>query len=190
MNSNPQIHFKTDDGTRFFARPIHPDDKKLIEQGFSELSERSKYLRFFAVRSKLTLKQLVFFTEVDGKDHVAWGIVNESGPTLQPVGIGRLVRVKEEPETAEIAIAIVDAYQKKGMGRILFCILNLVANEMGIKNLRYHVLDDNQFVLNSLKRFGNISSERNGEIIIVETRVLEKQLIFTEYPELEEIVNF
>ena len=189
MKLDAQIHFTAEDGTKLFARPICPDDKELIERGFSELSERSKYLRFFAVRSKLNREQLVFFSEVDGINHVAWGIVNESGPTHQPVGIGRLVRSEDEPETAEIAIAIVDAYQRKGMGKLLFCLLNIVAGQIGIKKLRYHVLADNQFVLNSLKRFGEIDQKRDGQVIIVETDVFTPKQIILEYPEIEDILK-
>ena len=189
MNLPAQIHFTTEDGTKFFARAICPDDKELIKQGFSELSERSKYLRFFAVRSKLKIDQLIFFSEVDGKNHVAWGIVNESGPQHQPVGIGRLVRVKNDPEIAEIAIAIVDAYQRKGMGKLLFCILNIIASQIGIRKLRYHVLADNQFVMNSLKRFGDIEQKRDGQVIIVETRVFSTRQILAEYPGIKNVLK-
>lgn len=183
------IHFTSDDSAQFFARPICADDKGLIQQGFSELTERSKYLRFFAVRSKLTLSQLMYFTEIDGKNHVAWGIIDESKDAPRPVGIGRFVRLKDEPDVAEIAIAIVDIYQGKGMGRVLFAILNIVASMAGIKRLRYHVLEDNQFVIDSLNRFNLVTQKKDGEILIAETNVLTDEDVLFRYPKFKILVK-
>lgn len=184
MNQTSEFYF-TSDGIQFHTRPISPSDKDLIRKGFGELSERSKYLRFFAVRSKLTIKQLKYFTEVDGINHVAWGIQDVSGTVPKPVGIGRFVRLKSDPDIAEIAIAIVDSYQKKGMGRMLFSILNIVAANVGIKKLRYHILADNLFVLKRLERFEILNQIKENQITIVETKVLSAEEVLLENPGIQ-----
>ena len=42
------------DGSRVLIRPVRPEDKDLFVRGFSELSERSRYRRFFFPIQKLT----------------------------------------------------------------------------------------------------------------------------------------
>ena|ERR1051325_10891545 len=71
------FHFVKEE-KKFLARPILPLDKALLQKGFSELSERSRYFRFFALQYKLTDNQLKYFTEVDGMNHVAWIILDET----------------------------------------------------------------------------------------------------------------
>ena len=44
---NGQIHTLRD-GTRALIRPIRPDDKRRLVEGFRAMSPRSRYLRFHA----------------------------------------------------------------------------------------------------------------------------------------------
>lgn len=173
---------------RFHVRPIKPADKELLQQGFKELSTRSKYLRFFALRSDLNNSQLSYFTEVDGVNHVAWGILDVSQKEPKPVGIGRFVKLKNEPNTAEVAITVVDAYQRQGMGHMLFAVLNIVAAHVGIQKLRYCVLRENAFVLKSLSRFGITKQVEEGQVIIVDTEVLANHTINAAFPEVQRFI--
>lgn len=137
-------------GKKFFFRPIIPSDKIFIKLGFKELSPKSRYLRFFAYQNELSDEQLKFFSEVDGDRHVAWGVMDVSNYGAVPAGIGRFVRMKEDPKMAEVAITIVDAYQRMGLGRTMIAILNLVGYQLGIRTFRYHVLEENLGILESL----------------------------------------
>ena len=58
----PSHFFFTHEDSRFRVRPISPSDKDLLQRGFSELSERSKYLRLFQINNKLTNAQLKYLT--------------------------------------------------------------------------------------------------------------------------------
>jgi len=63
------------------------------------------------------------------------------GEEVSGVGMARFVRVPEDPEAAEIAITIVDAWQGLGIGRILLHRLLAAMSERGIPRAvgRLHV---------------------------------------------------
>ena len=146
---DPKNFYLTLDGRKFHFRQINANDKELLQRGFSQVSERSKYLRFFAVHSKLSDYELKFFTEVDNINHIAWGILDESVNDSIPVGVARFVRIKDEPEIAEVAYLVIDSYQGIGLGHHLFAILNILAARVGLKKFRYFVLSENTKALNS-----------------------------------------
>ena len=173
MKTNlPPHFFFTSKGLRFRVRPISPSDKELLQRGFGELSERSQYLRFFNVNNKLSDAHLEYLTEVDGIQNVAWGILDESGKEPIPVGVGRFVKLKDEQGVAEVAITIIDSYQKKGLGKVLFVTLNILAGQIGVEKLRTYVLSENRFVLDSLKKFGVLNQENEGPVTIVDIMVI------------------
>lgn len=157
--------------TRFHVRPIVPDDQGLMKKGFAQLSKESRYLRFFAVPPKLTDYQLKYFTEVDGVDHVAWGVLDITEEIPKAVGAGRFIRLKEEPDTAEVALTIIDAYQRKSLGRVLFSVLNIAAAEAGISTFRYYVMESNRFVLDILSNVGIINKAFENDVIIADLKV-------------------
>ncbi len=171
-------------GLDLLVRPLIPSDKEILKAYYSELSERTRYLRFFAVRNNLSEYQLNYFTNVDHVNHIAWGIMDETGKEHIPVGVARMVRTESQSETAEIAITVTDAYQKKGMGRMLFAIMNVIANDSNISILRHQVLSDNTFVLGWLERFGIVNQAMEDGIKIVDTDVLSNKAVFARYPEV------
>ena len=184
---DPKNFYLTLDGRKFHFRQIDANDKELLQRGFSQVSERSKYFRFFAVHSKLTDYELKFFTEVDNINHIAWGILDESVNESVPVGVGRFVRIKDEPEIAEVAYLVVDSYQGKGLGHYLFAILNIIAARAGLKIFRYFVLAENTKALNMLKYLGISKQVDIGPIKIVESNVLPDFDCIAKIPELRNV---
>ena len=57
------------DGTSVHLRPIRPDDKQLLLDGFHRLSTTSIYSQFFGTKQELTAKELKYFTEIDFEHH-------------------------------------------------------------------------------------------------------------------------
>jgi GNAT superfamily N-acetyltransferase len=132
------------DGTRARLRPIRPDDKHLLARGFERLGEDSRYRRFFTPMSELSPAQLEYLTEVDHHDHEAVVAVDDQG---ELVGVARYVRSASEPDAAEAAVAVVDDWQGRGVGRAL---LNRLANrgrQEGIRRFTALVQADNQAAL-------------------------------------------
>ena len=156
---------------RFHVRPINPSDKDLFQKGFSELSERSKYLRFFSIPRKLTESQLNYLTEVDGIHHVAWGILDESGDETKPVAVGRFVKLNKDSDTAELAITVIDSYQRKGLAQVLIAVLNIIAAQVGVSRFRGYVLEENIYILEILKHFKILEQVKKNHLIMVDIKV-------------------
>jgi GNAT superfamily N-acetyltransferase len=95
-------------------RPITPHDKQALIDGFERLSETSRYRRFLSPHGRLSDAELRYFTEVDHHHHEA--LVAIDPRTQQGVGIGRYIRSKQDPTAAELAIAVVDEWQRMGVG--------------------------------------------------------------------------
>jgi GNAT superfamily N-acetyltransferase len=133
------------DGTRVLIRPVRHSDKPLLLQGFEQLSERSRYLRFLAPKPTLTEEELRYLTEVDGEDHFAIGALrlDEHDQPGDGLGIARMIRYPDEPHVAEAAIAVADAVQGCGLGTLLFMRLVAAGCERGITRFRCEVLASN-----------------------------------------------
>lgn len=133
------------DGRRLRLRPLRPDDKASLVEAFERLSPESRYRRFFTAKDRLTDAELRYFTEVDGIDHFALGLaeIAEGGGDGPGVGIGRFVRLANEPEVAEPAIAVVDAMHGNGLGRLLMLRLCAAAAERDIRWFHAEFLADN-----------------------------------------------
>jgi hypothetical protein len=173
MKNNKPLVFNMA-GKSYQTRLIGKEDKKYLQQGFSSLSEWSKYLRFFTVRSQLSEYELDRFTDVDGENHVAYGIAELHEANETPVGIGRFIRLKDNPAVAEVAITVVDSHQRNGLGHLLFAMLNIHAALISVKFFRYHVLKDNSSVIALLNQFGVSEVSSDGTVQILESKVLPK----------------
>ncbi len=97
-------------------RPIAPEDKPLLQAGVAALSPESQYGRFLTGKSSLTPAELRYLTEVDGREHIALLVLDGDG---ELVAVGRIVRDPARVDTAELAIAVCDDWQRRGIGRAL-----------------------------------------------------------------------
>ena len=144
------------DGSRVILRPVLASDRELIATEFAQLSEESRYRRFFAPMKVLSPALLDYLTSLDYVDHFAWGALSaEPGPDNEPrgVGVGRYIRL-EDPAAAEMAVTVVDDWQGKGLGRVLLDALVLEALENGITRLEGDVLVENRPMQELLRRTG------------------------------------
>jgi hypothetical protein len=98
------------DGTPVWVRPVVPEDREGLRQGYREMSRTSRYMRFFTAGAEISEERARYFTEVDQRDHVAWWAV-EPVSDLRGYGIARFVRDAGQPDRADFAIAIIDEMQ-------------------------------------------------------------------------------
>ena len=157
------LEFTLQDGTQVLLRPVISDDRERIQNGMAALSTESRYFRFFTSATQLSGQQLSYFSEVDQYDHVAWIALNSSDPKHPGLGIARFIRIKEEPTVAEMALTVIDAYQRRGLGRILLAVLYLPAEAQGIQMLRAVVAGENTTMLKWLRSLGATGSCEQGE---------------------------
>jgi len=118
------------------------------------MSSESRYRRFFSPVRGLSEEQLRYFTEVDQKNHVAWIALDASSIGLPGIGIARFVRMKERSTTAEVAFAVIDAFQGRGLGTALLAVLYLMALARGIQTLQAVVLAENTKIVSWLRHLG------------------------------------
>jgi len=135
------------DGTPVNLRLVIPADKPLLERGMDNFSPESRFHRFLFAKLKLTNADLRYLTEIDGVDHFAIGALNRAGAGI---GVARFVRFGDDHEVAEPAIAVLDAYQNKGLGYILFRRLMAAARERGIRRFHGSLLSGNKPMMHLL----------------------------------------
>jgi GNAT superfamily N-acetyltransferase len=146
--------FALRDGSRVLVRPIRPEDKQALREGFQRLSARSRYRRFLSSLGQLSEQQVRHLTEVDYVDHMAWVAVDLSRPTRLGVGVARYIRLPEEPTAAEAAVTVLDGYQGRGIGTILLRMLAESAGAHGIRSFRGYVLAENVPMMEILDGLG------------------------------------
>lgn len=157
------------EGSTVKLRLVRPSDKSLLLEGFKRLSPESRFLRFFGHKSGLTTKELVYLTEIDGERHFALGAAQllPDGQEL-PVGIARFVRLPDLPEVAEPALAVVDDWQGRGLGREMLKRLSAAARERGVERFRCYVLADNPAMLHVIRDLdpAALSGEEEGLVLV------------------------
>jgi RimJ/RimL family protein N-acetyltransferase len=97
----------------FTIRPIEPGDKTGLATFFSRLSEESRRRRFLGPKPRLSARELAFLTEVDQCRHVALVVVDTVGAII---GVGRYAPWPNQPDRAEMAVAVLDEWHGRGLG--------------------------------------------------------------------------
>lgn len=119
----------------FEIRQIKPSDKIPLQVGLQMLSPESIRQRFFASKKEFSEKELVFLTEVDQVNHLAYVAVHHFNGKELPGGVMRAIKNIDKPGYAEIGITIVDSYQGRGIGYKLFDTICKRAREVGITHI-------------------------------------------------------
>jgi RimJ/RimL family protein N-acetyltransferase len=140
------------DGRTVLVRPIAADDKERLAAGFHRLSPESRQRRFLTPATELSAEDLAYLTEVDHRRHEALVAVDPADASI--VGSARYVQVPGERETAEVAVAVVDDWQRRGVATALLAALSKRARENGIDRFRAYVSSENAVVVDALRRAG------------------------------------
>jgi GNAT superfamily N-acetyltransferase len=140
------------DGTPVGLRPILSQDKAEVVQAFERLSLQSRYQRFLSPVRELSPSLLAYLTDIDYVDHFAYGAFAIAQPKPTLIGVARYIRLADEPQSAEVAIAVIDEYHRRGLGRQLLCALACTAIENGISRFRGNSLWENRPMLELLRQ--------------------------------------
>ena len=142
------------DGAEVIVRPLTPDDKPLLLQGFEHFSDVSRYQRFMAPKKRLTPSELAYFTDIDHEHHEAIGALDPA--TGLGAGVARFIRERPDGEVAEAAVAVVDEWQGRGLGGVLLERLAERAAEVGVQAFSASLLTDNRAMLALFARLGRM----------------------------------
>ena len=124
------------------VRAICPDDAPGLAEAYEQLSETSRYRRFFAAKPHLSEQSLAYFTNVDHHDHEA--LIAVAPGSGQLVGVTRFIRDPRQPDQAEVAVTVIDSWQRRGLGTVLLRELAQRAAEEGIRHFTAEILADNR----------------------------------------------
>ncbi|HKP89588.1 MAG TPA: GNAT family N-acetyltransferase [Thermoleophilaceae bacterium] len=148
------------EGRTVRVRPIQPDDKRLLADAFQRLSAESRRRRFLTPATELSAEDLAYLTEVDHRRHEAVVAIDPADGSI--VGSARYVQVPRERETAEVAVAVVDDWQRRGVATALLSYLSRRARENGIESFRAYVSSENAVVVDALSRAGASRAPSSG----------------------------
>lgn len=140
------------DGSSVRVRAIRPDDKSRLNEHFLRLSPRSIYFRFFGVKRRLTEDDLRRFTEVDFQRDVGLVATRRAEETEEIIGVGRFFGTT--PKRAEVAFAVRDDLQGRGVGTLLLEHLSRIAQGLGVEEFEADVLGENNRMLAVFRHSG------------------------------------
>ena len=167
MSAPPVLRMTLRDGRPVALRPVVPSDRERLARGFDELSAESRHLRFLGSVSTLSEAQLRYLTEVDHYDHVAWGALDLSNPERPGFGVGRFIRLKEDPHLAEFSLTVLDTAQSLGVGQLLLAVLAVVGPMVQVTTLRGIVGRENERMTTWLRQLG-ASSRGDGQDLVMD----------------------
>jgi GNAT superfamily N-acetyltransferase len=140
------------DGSEVLIRELTPQDAPVLAEAFKRLSAESRDLRFLGAKPTLSAHELRYLTNVDGHNHEALGAVDLV--TGQGVGVARFVRLGRDAPVAEVAVTVVDDWQRRGLGTLLLEELSERARAEGIQRYTALVSGENKAVVPLLDRIG------------------------------------
>jgi GNAT superfamily N-acetyltransferase len=141
-------------GEQIIVREIEAEDKPLLRDAFAHLSEESRYKRFLAPVSSLSDRELRYLTEIDHHDHE--GLLACAGDGT-PLGVARYVRDPARPQEAEVAVAVIDEWQGRGVGTALLDDLVDHALANGVTTFTALCLVSNKEIIELLGEVGDES---------------------------------
>ncbi|MBI5587785.1 MAG: GNAT family N-acetyltransferase [Deltaproteobacteria bacterium] len=140
-------------GQSLRLRPIRPDDKKRLKDLFYRQSPRTRYLRFQYAKEHITDEELKHFTEVTPPDRYAFVATIGEGPGERIVAVSRWDSISDGKK-AEVAFAVEDNIQLKGIGTLLLEELARVAVSYNIFVFEASVLAENTRMLEVFEESG------------------------------------
>lgn len=162
------------DGSLVGLRAILSQDDEKMLRLFDRLSPDTVYFRFMSMVKRFSDNDIKRFTHIDFADEMA--IVATVSAGGEPdgeklVAVGRYARL-ERPGRGEVAITVEDAFQRLGIGTLLWQELLPFARRAGIHVLEAEVLAENHRMLGLFRDSGYPAAfEQQGSTVHVEIEI-------------------
>ncbi|MFJ1826729.1 GNAT family N-acetyltransferase [Streptomyces sp. NPDC088178] len=145
------------DGGTARIRPITTDDAERLVSFYEQVSDESKYYRFFAPYPRLSDRDVHRFTHHDYVDRVGLAVTvgGEFIATVRYDRIDARGRPASAPaDEAEVAFLVQDAHQGRGVASALLEHIAAVARERGIRRFAAEVLPANNKMIKVFRDAG------------------------------------
>ncbi|MFH1910969.1 MAG: GNAT family N-acetyltransferase [Pseudomonadota bacterium] len=150
---NLETHRTTKTGLQLFLRPVKISDEPLLKDFFYSLSDQSLNRRFLSLRRDMPHERLQDFVIIDyTREVVILAVIGDADNELI-VGVGQY-SIDEASHTAEVAFAIGDNYQDRGIGQEMLSYLTYLARREGLLGFTAEVRIDNRPMLHLLEKGG------------------------------------
>jgi len=148
-----ETHRSTKTGFQLFLRPVKITDEPLLKDFFYSLSDRSLHRRFLSWRKDIPHERLQDFVIIDYTKEVSILAIMGDPENETIVGLGQY-GVDESTHTAEVALAVRDDYQNRGIGSELLSYLTYLAKREGFLGFTAEVLVENRPMLQVFEQGG------------------------------------
>lgn len=150
------------DGATAHLRPITAADADAVVAFHAQLSDRTRYYRYFSPYPRIPPRDLRRFVEVDYHDRV--GLLCLLGREI--IAVGQYMGLPESgppgagrgdpgaPRSAEVAFVVRDDHQGRGLGSILLEHLAAAARGVGITRFVAEVLTENRGMVRVFREAG------------------------------------
>lgn len=155
MDDLTAVHLR--DGTEAVVVPLLPANREALQHEYEQLSPETRFGRFLSSVPELSDRMLDRLVgDVDGVDHVALVllILTEDGTEL-PLGLARIVRYPDDPTAADVAVTVVDEWQRRGVATALLEVL-MRQRPPGVERIVTVINASNAASLAMLRRLGEV----------------------------------
>jgi acyl-CoA hydrolase/GNAT superfamily N-acetyltransferase len=143
----------TKTGFQLFLRPVKITDEPLLKDFYYSLSDRSLHRRFMSWRTDIPHERLQDFVIIDYTKEISILAIVGSQENEIIVGLGQY-GVDEATHTAEVAVAVRDDYQNRGIGSELLSYLTYLAKREGLLGFTAEVFVENKPMLQVFEQGG------------------------------------
>jgi acetyltransferase len=145
--------WRAPDGAVVTIRPTRPSDASIVQQFVRELSPEARHFRFMGAVRELTPRMLERFVRTDHVCEVALIATTSRGGQTCQLGECRYA-VCAGSDDCEFAVAVLDAWQRRGLGERLLSELIGVARNRGLTAMIGDVLASNAAMLGLARKLG------------------------------------
>lgn len=136
----PTRRVRVGEGRWVSIRPIERSDASSLSAFYAGLSPESRRRRFLGSASRLDSRTVAAFTQHEGEGLV--GVLIEQGPDDGALVAHASVQA-DGRGGAEIAFAVADALQGRGLGKVLVAMALDLARRRGLEQVSATLLTDN-----------------------------------------------
>lgn len=160
MSSYPaewERHEQLRDGTRVLIRPIKGEDETLYPAFRAAETIKDTRHRFFGAVGSLSKESIARFTHLDYDRAMAFIAIAEADGKM--LGVVRLHRQEDLPETGEYAVIVRSDFKGRGLGRLLMQRMIEWAKAARMSTITGLVLADNAEMLKLCVQLGFVTGD-------------------------------
>jgi acetyltransferase len=139
------------DGTKFFARPLRPDDEPRLQKFLEKITPDDLRLRFFAPVRQFGHAFLARLTQLDYARAIAFAALD--GGSGELLGVVRL-HADSNYESAEYAVLVRSDLKGRGIGWRLMELIIRYARSENLRCIEGQVLQENTTMLDMCRQLG------------------------------------